>query len=286
MGWLSTLSELSAFDFTEPLATHLGGNALLAYGILGVTTAPPLIPNSAILVTGGVLAARGDLNILAVLAVVAMSAVLGDMLIHRGGAAMSNSVLSRVYRRPRRRALMEWAALRIERHGVPFVIGMRFLPSGRVFGGLAAGVIRFPARRYLFGALIAEGVWASYSVGLGYFGGRVTSNSFYAVGLGIGVSAAVATIGAVAQWAARRRDRKRPVAVGDHRLPTVPAALGPPARPGPVGPAVVPSTPSPGGPGSGSGSGSVSISGSGSGSGSGPEPRPEAGPSARTGRAS
>jgi membrane protein DedA with SNARE-associated domain len=218
VSWLSSLT--SALDFTEPLAAHLDDSFLLAYAVLWATTMPPLVPNSAILVTGGVLAAHGDLNIAAVLAVVALSAVCGDMLIHRGGAAMSGPVLHRFYRRPRRRALMEWASARLERHGVPFVIGCRFLPSGRVFGGLAAGVMGFPARRYLLGAAIAETVWATYSVGIGYFGGQMISNSLYAVAIGITVSTAVAGLGGVAQWFTRRRDRLRnPVSVADHPLP-------------------------------------------------------------------
>ncbi|GAB2594385.1 hypothetical protein GCM10027168_28890 [Streptomyces capparidis] len=225
MSWLSALSGLSAVDITEPLAAHLSGSALLAYGILGATTLPPLVPNSAILVTGGVLAARGQLNIVAVLAVVALSALLGDMLIHRGGAAASGRVLGRLYRRPRRRALIEWTALRIRRHGIPFVIACRFLPSGRLFGGLTAGIVRYPASHYLAGAFVAEAVWASYSVGLGYFGGQATSNSLYAVGIGLGVSTLVATLGGLVQWAARRRDRARPVSVADHPLPG-PAGAG------------------------------------------------------------
>lgn len=229
MSWLSSLT--SAVDFTEPLADHLTDSVFLAYAVLGLTTLPPLVPNSAILVTGGVLAARGDLNIAAVLLVVALSALTGDMLIHRLGSAMSGRVLGRVYRRPRRRALMEWAAARIERHGVPFVIGCRFLPSGRVFGGLAAGVIRFPARRYLLGAVVAECVWATYSVGIGYFGGQVTSNSFYAVGIGLTVSSGVAGLGALAQWFTRRRDRLRhPVSVADHPLPRPAPAPGSPSE--------------------------------------------------------
>lgn len=229
MSWLSWLPDLSAIDFTEPLTAYLKGNELIAYLILGATTLPPLVPNSAILVTGGLLAANGRLNIIAVVAVVALSALLGDMLIHRGGRAMSASVLGRLYRRPRRRALLEWTSDRIQRNGIPFVVACRFLPSGRLFGGLAAGIVRFPARSYLIGALIAELLWASYMVGLGYFGGRATSNSLYAVGVGIGVSVAVALLGGLVQWAARRRDRAVVRPVADHPLPSrrVPAAAGP-----------------------------------------------------------
>ncbi|MFF7211626.1 DedA family protein [Streptomyces sp. NPDC008238] len=197
---------VSALDFTAGLEGYLrDGHVFWAYAVLAATTAPPLVPNAALLVTGGVLAAQGRLSIALVLLVVAGSALAGDLLIHRTGRAVSGRVLTRLYRRPRRRALLEWASVRIERHGVPFVIAVRFLPSGRVVGGLAAGIVRYPAGRYLIGAGVAEAVWATYSVGLGYFGGLAMSNSLYAVALGLGVSLAVAGIGSVAQLLSGRR---------------------------------------------------------------------------------
>lgn len=232
MSWLSWAPDLSTVDFTEPLTAYLKGNELVAYGIMSATTFLPLVPNSAILVTGGLLAAEGRLSIAVVLAVVTLSALAGDMLIHRCGRAMSAPVLGRLYRRPKRRALLDWTSERIQRHGIPFVIACRFLPSGRLIGGLAAGIVRFPAAKYLVGALIAETVWASYSVGLGFFGGWASSNSLYAVGIGLGVSGAVAAIGGFAQWAARRRDRAVAGPVTDYALPPPP----PPAFPGAAAP--------------------------------------------------
>src|SRR5690348_2677257 len=162
-GGMDVALGVSSLDFTSGLAEHLrGGNVLWAYALLAATTAPPLVPNSVLLVTGGVLAAEGRLHIALVLLVVALSAVTGDLLVHRGGRAMSGRVVSRMQRRPRQAALLHWAAVRIQRHGIPFVIGVRFLPSGRVIGGLAAGVMRYPARKYAVGAGVAEAVWASY----------------------------------------------------------------------------------------------------------------------------
>ncbi|WP_431959777.1 DedA family protein [Actinacidiphila sp. bgisy160] len=200
---------VSALDFTAGLEGYLrDGHVLWAYAVLAATTAPPLVPNAALLVAGGVLAAQGRLDIALVLLVVAGSALAGDLLIHRTGRAVSGRVLTRLYRRPRRRALLEWASVRIQRHGVPFVIAVRFLPSGRVVGGLSAGIVRYPARRYLIGAGVAEGVWATYSVGLGYFGGLAMSDSLYAVALGLGVSLAVAGIGGVAQRFSGRRSAR------------------------------------------------------------------------------
>lgn len=202
--------SVSSFDFTSGLAEHLrGGNVIWAYALLAATTAPPLVPNAVLLVTGGVMASEGRLDLALVLLVVAGSAFMGDLLVHRAGSALSGRVLVRMRRRPRRAALLKWAALRIQRHGVPFVIGVRFLPSGRVIGGMAAGVVRYPARKYAIGAGVAEAVWASYSVGAGYISGRAASNSFYALTLGVGISLAVAGIGTVAQWISSGRERRR-----------------------------------------------------------------------------
>lgn len=207
--------SVSSLDFTSGLAEYLrGGHVIWAYVLLAATTAPPLVPNSVLLVTGGVLAAEGRLDLTLVLLTVAGSAVLGDLLMHRTGRALSGRVLARMDRRPRQAALLRWAALRIQRNGVPFVIGVRFLPSGRVIGGLAAGVVRYPARRYAVGAGIAESVWASYSVGAGYISGRAASNSFYAVTLGLGISLLVAGIGTLVQWISRARERKESNATG------------------------------------------------------------------------
>lgn len=202
--------SVSSLDFTSGLAEYLrGGHVVWAYALLAATTAPPLVPNSVLLVTGGVMAAEGHLNLALVLLVVAGSAVLGDLVMHRTGRVLSPRVLNRMHRRPRREALLRWAALRIQRHGVPFVIAVRFLPSGRVIGGLAAGIMRYPARRYAIGAGVAEAVWASYSVGAGYISGRAASNSFYALSLGLGISLLVAGVGMAAQWASRARERRQ-----------------------------------------------------------------------------
>ncbi|MCQ4044569.1 DedA family protein [Streptantibioticus rubrisoli] len=206
----SVVAALDSLDFTSAPSQHLAGNTPWGYVLLALTTAPPLVPNSALLVTGGILAADGRLNISLVLLVVAGSALAGDLVIHRTGRAVSDRVRARLHRRRSRGQLLEWAVGRIQRYGIPFVIGCRFLPSGRVTGGLAAGIVRYPARRFLIGASLAEALWATYSVGIGYVGGQATGNSLYAMGLGLGVSLAVAILGGLVQFAARRHARSAP----------------------------------------------------------------------------
>ncbi|MDF3293310.1 hypothetical protein [Streptomyces silvisoli] len=85
MSGSSIVSALDSLDFTSALSRHMAGNMLWAYVLLALTTIPPLVPNSALLVTGEILAASGRLNISLVLLVVAGSALAGDLAIHRTG---------------------------------------------------------------------------------------------------------------------------------------------------------------------------------------------------------
>ncbi|MFG2207675.1 DedA family protein [Streptomyces sp. NPDC048638] len=177
----------------------------IAYGLLVLTSLPPLVPNSALLVTAGVLASQGHASLPLILLVTAGSALVGDLLMYLTARRFGGPARSWMRRRPRRRALLDWTLHHIQRYGLPFVIGVRFLPSGRIAGALASGVVRYPVRTYVIGAGIAEALWATYSVGLGYLGSAAAGDPLCAAGIGIGVSCAVAAAGSGLQWAARRR---------------------------------------------------------------------------------
>ncbi|MFG2225298.1 DedA family protein [Streptomyces sp. NPDC048644] len=185
-------------------------NVLALYGLLALTTLPPLVPNSALLVTAGVLASHGDLHLPLVLLIVAGSAALGDVLMYLVARRFGGPARAWMLRRARRRALLEWTSRRIERYGIPFVIAVRFLPSGRIIGAVASGVLHFPLRKYALGTGISEVVWATYSVGLGYLGSAAAGNRLHAAGIGIGVSCTVAALATAVEWTARRRAARLP----------------------------------------------------------------------------
>ncbi|ANP48280.1 membrane protein DedA with SNARE-associated domain [Streptomyces griseochromogenes] len=191
-------SLLSWADLTAPLAPRLGELACWAYAVLALTTLPPLLPNNLLLITSGMLAARGEMSLVLILLSVAGSAVLGDLLLHRLGRSAGDR-LRRSALGGRRGELFAWASQQMRRRGLPFVVGVRFLPSGRLLGGLAAGATGCPTRRFLAGAAIAETVWAAYSVGAGYFGGSVSDDPVAAVALGLGLSLGVAAVATAVQ---------------------------------------------------------------------------------------
>lgn len=191
-------SLLSWADLTAGLAPRLGSMACWAYAVLALTTLPPLLPNNLLLITSGMLAARGEMSLVLVLLSVVGSAVLGDLLLHRVGWTAGDRVF-RPATRGRRGEMFAWASQRLRRRGLPFVIGVRFLPSGRMLGFLAAGAAGYPARRFVVGAAIAEAVWAAYSVGAGYFGGAVSDDPVNAVVVGLALSLGVAAVAAGVQ---------------------------------------------------------------------------------------
>jgi membrane protein DedA with SNARE-associated domain len=222
--------------------------ALWMYALLALGTAPPLVPNSAMIASAGALAADGDLSLVLVLLVVAGSAVAGDAIVFGIGRLTSARALRWLSRTTRRRAALEWTASRIHAHGLPFVIGVRFLPSGRIVGGLTAAIVRFPARRYLLGASIAEAIWASYSVGVGYWGGSALNNTWAALAIGPGVSLLVAALAQLISMRSRAGFRARAARPGSSRVrasggPHPAPPEGRPGRPDCAGVCAIPDSP-------------------------------------------
>ncbi|WP_307808438.1 DedA family protein, partial [Streptomyces oryzae] len=177
----------------------------LTLGLVGLTTLPPLVPNSALIAAAGVLAAEGRLSLPLLLLTVAGSALAGDALVYWLGRRTGARTRGWLSVGPRRKVALDWTAEHVRRYGVPFVIAVRFLPSGRIVGGLATGTVGYPARRFLLGSGLAELLWATYSVGVGYWGGRALAGTLSGALIGVGASAVLAGAACAARWLLRHR---------------------------------------------------------------------------------
>ncbi|MEO3755177.1 VTT domain-containing protein [Streptomyces sp. B6B3] len=175
------------------------------YAILVLVTLPPMVPNSALLVGAGTLAATDVLSLIPLLLVVLSSMVVGDALVYWVGHRSSGRARAWLSRGARRRSMLEWLTGRLQRHGVPAVIAVRFVPAGRGLGGLAAGVTRFRLRDYLIGAAIAEAIFVSYTTGSGYVSGRLPAHDVSPLVIGPVVSLLVAGVAVVLRRGLDRR---------------------------------------------------------------------------------
>jgi membrane protein DedA with SNARE-associated domain len=176
------------------------------YALLVLVTFLPMVPNSALVAGAGALAATGTLSLPLLLTILLVSAVLGDLGVFWSARRSRPRALRCLHRTTGRRAVLETVSGRFLRYGVPAVIAVRFVPGGRGLGGLTAGIIGFPFRRFLLGAALAEAVFVLSTVGLGYVGGRVTAHPLAPLLIGPGVSLLVAGVAMLAQRADRGPD--------------------------------------------------------------------------------
>ncbi|WP_314178229.1 VTT domain-containing protein [Streptomyces winkii] len=164
-----------------------------------------MIPNSALLAGAGALAAAGSLSLPLLVLILLISTVTGDLGVFLTGRCFSSRSLAWLRRNARRRSMLQWTVERLKRYGVPSVIAVRFVPTGRGLGGLTAGVVDYPMRSYLLGAVIAEAVFVSSTLGLGYLGGQLASGGLAPLFIGPGVSLLVAGVTLTVQRVCRRR---------------------------------------------------------------------------------
>lgn len=178
------------------------------YALLILVTMPPMVPNSALLTGAGALAATGGLSLAPLAIILLTSAILGDLGVFWMGRRSRGRALAWLSRDAKRRSTLDWASRRIHRYGVPSVIAMRFVPTGRGAGGLAAGIMDYPIGKYLIGAGIAEAAFLSYTISLGYLGGQALPDDIPPFLIGPAVSLLVAGSVMVVQQVPRRRPNR------------------------------------------------------------------------------
>jgi membrane protein DedA with SNARE-associated domain len=132
----------------------------------------PLVPSETAVITAGVVAATGNLQIGLVIVCAAVGAAIGDNTAYVVGRRYGN----RVARRGRVLAAADklaWAERRLTERGAELLVVARFVPGGRTAVTLTAGATRFRRRRFVAFDALAALLWATYAAALGYFGGEL-----------------------------------------------------------------------------------------------------------------
>src|SRR5438105_4977808 len=127
------------------------------------------LPGDSLLVTAGVFAAAGHLDIVALLGVLTVAAVAGDQL----GYYIGYRTGPRIFRRPDSLLFKRQHLLRAkhfyEKHGGKTIILARFMPIIRTFAPVVAGVGKMEYRKFLFFNVIGGAGWVLSMVLLGFF---------------------------------------------------------------------------------------------------------------------
>jgi membrane-associated protein len=165
----------------------------------------PVVPSEATVITAGVVAASGGLNLPLVIVAAAVGAFLGDNLAYLVGRRFGPAAKARFFSGEKAVKRLRWAEDQLGERGGELIAAGRFIPGGRTAVTLAAGLVRFAWRRFAFFDAIAAIVWALYASLLGYLGGHVFEDApWKGLVLAFGVALAVGALIELTRWYLRR----------------------------------------------------------------------------------
>jgi len=181
--------------------------------VMGDAIFPP-IPSEMLVITGGALSAVGRANAFLVVLLATAASWLGDILVFQLFKRHLSSTLDRwrwgrAFHQAVHTAIGK--AGRSNTYGA--IIGLRFIPGGRLATTAAAGIANVSTRGFSLCAALGGLLWSVWSVGLGYVTGAATGLPFWAsslIGVGLGILIGVA-VGVVVT---RRRGNSSPVVDG------------------------------------------------------------------------
>ena len=217
-----------------PLASILDvsnvGYPLLFLLVMGESSGVP-IPGETALITAGVLASQGKLQIELVIVLAACAAIVGDNIgyaIARKGGRWLLERPGRFYRQ--RQEVLRVGEPFFQRHGSKAVFFGRFVLGLRVWASWLAGATRMHWARFVLWNALGGVTWATVVGLIAYFIGHSASNALEAFGI-FGLVAAVLAI-VTFVWLHRRHRARSRTEGGRAAKPAARHPLDSPPEPG------------------------------------------------------
>jgi len=197
------------FDQFTQLVADASSWAYLALAVFALLDAVlPIVPSETAVITGGVVAATGDLFLPLVIGCAAAGAFLGDNGAYLLGRRYGERARRRFFTGEKGTRRLAWAQGQLTRRGGELIIVGRFIPGGRTAVTLTAGMTHFSWPRFARYDAVASVAWATYAAMLGYFGGKAFENSPWK-GLVLAFALALAVTGGIEATRAVRRRRRQ-----------------------------------------------------------------------------
>jgi membrane-associated protein len=178
------------FDSVLELVSSSPWTYAVILGVAALDAVLPLVPSETTVISAGVLAGAGDLQLGLVIAAGAAGAYAGDSSAYLIGRRADERLKRTLFRGDKGARREAWAEGMLERHGGPLIFGARFVPGGRTATTVSAGVLRMRWARFAAFAAAAALGWASYAALMGYIGGRAFEhNPLWGLLVGFGLAA-------------------------------------------------------------------------------------------------
>jgi membrane-associated protein len=130
------------------------------------------LPGDSLLLTAGLLASQGKLEIAALLIILPVAAILGDNVGYWFGKKTGSRIFSRDESLLFRRKNLLTARSFYDKHGGKTIILARFMPFIRTFAPIVAGAVEMPFRRFFTFNVIGGLLWGVGVTLAGYYLGQ------------------------------------------------------------------------------------------------------------------
>lgn len=130
------------------------------------------LPGDSLLVTAGLFAGKGDLNVVLLFVLTALAAFVGDATGFEIGRVSGRAIFSRPNSRLFKKEHVERTRVFYERYGGKTIILARFMPIIRTFAPVVAGVAGMEYRTFALYNITGGIAWVGSMIGIGYVLGR------------------------------------------------------------------------------------------------------------------
>ncbi len=166
---LQNINELIRWGGYVALAVIIFSETGLFFGFF--------LPGDSLMVTAGLFAAQGDLNVLTLLALLGACAIIGDATGFEIGRLSGKKIFSREDSWLFKKKHLERTQQFYNRHGGKTIVLARFVPIVRTFAPLVAGVAGMRYRDFALFNIVGGLSWVISMVGIGYLLGRTIPNA-------------------------------------------------------------------------------------------------------------
>lgn len=137
------------------------------------------LPGDSLLITAGVFAAKGDLNIFILLVLLFLAAFLGNIVSYYFGHKVGKRLFHKADSLLFKKEYVESAQAFYRKYGGKAIIIARFMPIIRTFAPIVAGIADMEFKTFVLFNLIGSILWAVGLTLVGYFLGQFIPDKYF-----------------------------------------------------------------------------------------------------------